>query len=79
MKVPLGEGHGGVKADDRKQARHMQDGLNDLLADGGVQVVELRGVVPGKAGAVVAVIDVAGFAAGCCRGGERPRRHRTAS
>ena len=42
----------------------MKDGLNHLLADGGIQVVELRGVVPGKAGAVVAVIDVARFAAG---------------
>ena len=64
MKMPLGEGHGRVKANDRKQARDVQDGLNHLFADGSVQVVELRGVVPGKAGAVVAVIDVAGFAAG---------------
>ena len=47
-----------------KQARDVKDGLDDLLADGGIQVVELRGVVPGKAGAVVAVVDVAGFAAG---------------
>jgi len=44
-----------------KQPRHIKDGLDHLLANGGVQVVELRGVVPGKAGAVVAVIDVPGF------------------
>ena len=61
--MALGQGHGGVEANDRKQARHVQDGLNDLLAHRGIQVVELRGVVPGKAGAVVAVIDVAGLAA----------------
>ena len=47
-----------------KEARDVEDGLNDLLADRGIEVVELRGVVPGKAGAVVAVVDVAGFAAG---------------
>ena len=60
--MPLGQGHGGVEADDRKQARHVQDGLDDLLAHRGIQVVELGGVVPGKAGAVVAVVDVAGLA-----------------
>ena len=64
MKVALGQRHGGVKADDRKQARHVQDGLDDLLAHRGIQVVELRGVVPRKAGAVVAVVDVAGLAGG---------------
>ena len=64
MKVALGQGHGRVETNDGKQARDVQDGLDDLLADGGVQVVELRGVVPRKAGAVVAVIDVAGLA-GC--------------
>ena len=62
LKVPLGESHGGVKADHRKQTRDVQDGLNDLLAHGGIQVVELGGIVPGKAGAIVAVIDVAGLA-----------------
>ena len=60
--MPLGQRHGRVEADDREQARHMQDGLDDLLAHRRIQVVELRGIVPGKAGAVVAVIDVAGFA-----------------
>jgi hypothetical protein len=62
--VALGQGHGGVEADDGKEARDVQDGLDDLLADGGIEVVELGGVVPGKAGAVVAVVDVAGFAGG---------------
>ena len=78
VKVALGQGHGGVKANDGKEARYVQDGLDDLLADGGVEVVELRGVVPGEAGAVVAVIDVAGFARRACRGAERRRRHRSA-
>ncbi len=64
MEVALGQGHGGVETDDGKQPRHVQDGLDHLLAHGGVQVVELRGVVPRKAGAVVAVIDVARLAAG---------------
>ncbi len=64
MEVSLGQGHGGVEADDREQARDVEDGLNDLLADGWIEVVELGGVVPGEAGAVVAVIDVAGFAGG---------------
>ena len=64
MEVALGEGHSGVEADDGKEPRDVEDCLDDLLADGGVEVIELRGVVPGKAGAVVAVVDVAGFAAG---------------
>ena len=62
--MALGQRHGGVKTDDRKEARDVKDGLDDLLAHGGIQVVELRGVVPGKAGAVVAVVDVAGLAGG---------------
>ena len=63
VKVPLGQRHRRVKADHRKEARHVQDGLDHLLADGWIQVVELRRVVPGKAGAVVAVINVASLAA----------------
>ena len=62
MEVSLGQSHGRIKTDDGKEARDVEDGLDDLLADGGVQVVELRGVVPRKAGAVVAVVDVAGVA-----------------
>ena len=63
VKMPLGQGHGGVEADHGKQPRHVQDGLDHLLAHCWIQVVELRRVVPRKAGAVVAVIDVAGLAA----------------
>ena len=37
----------------------MEDGLDDGLADGGLEIVELGGVVPGEARAVVAVIDIA--------------------
>ena len=60
LEVLLGQGHGGVETDDREVAGHMQDGLDDRLAHLGDQVVELGGVVPGDAGAVIAVIDVAG-------------------
>ena len=62
VKMPLGQCHGRVKADHRKQTRHMQNGLNHLLAHRWIQVIELRSVVPGKAGAVVAVIDEARLA-----------------
>ena len=41
----------------------MEDGLDDVLADVGLGVVELRGVVPGEGGAVVAVVHVAGLPA----------------
>ncbi len=58
MEMPLGECHGGVEADDRKQPRYIENGLNHLLANSGIQIIELRGIVPREAGAVVAVIDV---------------------
>ena len=58
LEVALCQGHGGVKANDREETRHVQDGLDDLLAHRRIQVVELRRVVPREAGAVVAVIDV---------------------
>ena len=58
LDVAAGEGHGGVEANDGEEARDVQDGLDDLFADGGAEVVQLCGVVPGEAGAVVAVIDV---------------------
>jgi hypothetical protein len=64
MKMPLGQRHGRVEANHRKQPRDVENGLNHLLAHRGIQVVELRGVVPRKAGAVVAVIDEARFSAG---------------
>jgi hypothetical protein len=62
MKVALGEGHGGIEANDRKETRDVKDGLDDMLADGGVHVIELRGVIPGKACAIIAVVDVADVA-----------------
>ena len=59
--VLLGQGHGGVEADDGEAPGYVQDGLDDRFAHGGVEVVELGGVVPGHGGAVVAVVDVAGL------------------
>ena len=60
LDVLLGEDHGRVEADDREAPGDGEDRLDDLFADGGVEEVQLRGVVPGKARPVVAVIDVAG-------------------
>ena len=57
--VLLGQGHGRVEADDGELPRHVQDGLDDRFAQFRQQEVQLRRVVPGHAGAVVAVIDVA--------------------
>src|SRR5579871_2275203 len=71
LNVTLGQNHGGIKTDDGKQAGDVKDGLYDMLADVGLGVVELGGVVPGKGGAVVAVIDVAGLAAGVMTEAER--------
>src|SRR5260370_38248429 len=60
--MPLCQRHRRIETNDRKQPRYIKDGLYDLLAHCGIQIVELRCVVPGKAGAIVAVIDVAGVA-----------------
>ncbi len=62
LNVAFGQHHRGVEADDGKQSRHVQDGLNHMLAHLGLRVVELRRVVPRERGAVVAVVDVAGLA-----------------
>src|SRR3954463_6981489 len=62
MEVALGQRHRGIETDDGEQPRYIKDGLNHLLANGRIEVVELSGVVPWKASAVVAVIDIAGFA-----------------
>ena len=59
LDVLLGEDHRGIEADDREAPGDVEDGPDDLLADGGVQEVELGGVVPREARAVVAVVDVA--------------------
>ncbi len=61
--VLFSERHGRVETDNRRQARYVQDGLNHRFARFGVQVVDLRGVVPRHRGAVVAVIDIT-FVAG---------------
>ena len=51
----------------------MQDGLHHLLAYMRLGVVDLRGVVPGKRGAIVAVVDEARCAA---RMMAKPKNHR---
>ena len=61
--VSLGEHHRRVEADHRETPRDVDDRADDLLADLRVQEVELRGVVPREARAVVAVVDEA-FLAG---------------
>ena len=71
--MALGQRHGSVETNDREEARDVENRLNDLLADSSVQVVELRGIVPGEAGAVVSVIDVAGFTAGFVAAAEDDR------
>ena len=57
--VPLGQGHRGVEADDREVPGDVEDRLDHRLAHLGLEEVELGGVVPGHARAVVAVVDVA--------------------
>ena len=57
LDVSLGEDHRRVEADDRELAGDVEDRLDDRLADVGPQVVELGGVVPREARAVVAVVD----------------------
>ena len=47
MEMFFGQGHGGVKADDREFARHVQNGLNDGFSHFRVEVVQLGGVIPG--------------------------------
>ena len=58
------QNHGGVEANDREQARDVENGLDDVFADVGLGVVELSGVVPGEGSAIVAVVDVAGLVPG---------------
>jgi hypothetical protein len=59
LDVASGQRHRGVEADDRELAGDVEDGLDDGLADLGFEEVQLGGVVPGHARAVVAVVDVA--------------------
>ena len=60
LDVAFSQHHRGIEADDRKQSRDVQDGLDHMLTHLGLGVVELRGVVPRKRSAIVAVVDVAG-------------------
>ena len=60
--VLLRQRHGRIEADDGEVARHMQNSLNHRLAHFGFEIVQLRGIVPRKTGAIVAVIDVLGAA-----------------
>ena len=59
--VLFGKNHRRVKADYRKVPGHVQNVLYYGLARGGVQKVDLRGVVPRHSGAVVSVVNVAGI------------------
>ena len=52
--------HGGVETNDGGLARDVKDRPDDLFAHLGLQIIELRGVIPGKGCAVVSVINVAG-------------------
>ena len=60
--MPLREDHRGVEADHREAPGDLEDRLDDGLADVGLEVVELGGVVPREARPVVAVVDVAPLA-----------------
>jgi len=64
VEMPLRERHSGVKTNHGEHARHMQNGLDQMLAHRRIQIIELRRVIPRKAGAVIAVIDVAHLAGG---------------
>ena len=72
--VAPGQHHRGVEADDREAAGDREDRLDHLLPDGRLAEVQLRGVVPGEARAVVAVVDVAALARRRGRGARRRRR-----
>ncbi len=56
--VLLGQRHSRVEADDGELAGHVEDHLDDRLADFFLQEVELRRVVPGHARTVVPVVNV---------------------
>src|SRR6201999_318939 len=60
LDVAAGKYHGGVESDDRELPCDVKNGLDDVLADFGFGVVELRGIVPSETRAIVAVIDIAG-------------------
>ena len=81
LDVLLREDHRGVESDHREAPGDVEDRLDHGLADVGPEVVELGGVVPREARAVVAVVDVAPLAGRPCRAARRrrPRRCRPSS
>ena len=62
LHMALRQRHRGVEANDGKQARHMQNGLDHLLPHICLRVVQLRRIVPGKGRSIVAVIHKARLA-----------------
>ncbi len=58
LHMPLRQHHRRVKPNDRKQSRHVQDGLDHLLAYERLRVIDLRRIVPRKRRPIVAVIHV---------------------
>ena len=63
LDVPPRQDHRGVEPDYVEAPGDVEDLSDDGLAHVGVHVVELGGVIPGEAGAVVTMVDVAFFAA----------------
>src|SRR5262245_17323686 len=63
LDVASRQDHGSVEADDRESPRDLEDLPDDGLAYLGLEIVQLRGVVPREARAVIAVVDVARLAA----------------
>ncbi len=50
--------HCSVETNNGKLPGDLKDGLDDLFAHRTTQIIELRGIVPGEAGAIVAVVDI---------------------
>ena len=59
LHMSLRQHHCRIEANDRELPRDVQNRLDDVLANLMFGVVELGGVVPGKSGAVVAVVYIA--------------------
>jgi hypothetical protein len=74
LDVLLRQHHRGIEADHRETPGHRDDRLDDRLADLRLEEVELCGVVPREARAVVAVVHVADVAAVPVEALERHRR-----
>src|SRR5512133_480516 len=55
------QSHGGIKANDREFTGNIQNGLNYGFPDFWIQVIQLGSIIPGHAGAVIAMINEAGI------------------